>query len=256
MKVKAFVITLPSAIERQDQVKKILSLCPIPAEVISAVDGRAMSETDRQSFTRNKLHRPYFPFQLRPGEIGHFLSQRKAWQTIVDQELDAALLLEDDVELDELVFSQGLALAIKESTRMDIIKFRAPTRRQRQPSRTHSSVVQYPAVAPLGTTSLLVGRGAAERLLSLTKQFDRPADAFLQLTWVTGIQPKIVVPAGVEEVSHRLGGSTIQSKSRSVRETIYRNIARPWYRMQLHGIARWNRLIGTHSSRFDATNSN
>jgi GR25 family glycosyltransferase involved in LPS biosynthesis len=256
MNVKAFIISLPQATDRKAQVQRIRSSCPLACDVIDAVDGRSMSAEERNKYIAKKLYRPHFPFDLRPGEIGHFLSQRKAWQTIIDQGLDAALLLEDDIELNDSIFNHGLSLAINSIHSMDVIKFRAPTRGRRPPLLQSMPEVQSPALAPLGTTSLLVARGAAERLLSLTERFDRPADAFLQLSWVTGIQPKIVVPAGVEEVSHMLGGSTIQSKKRSFRETIYRNIARPWYRMQLHSIAQWKRLTSTDLSRLTVTTSN
>ena len=256
MKAKAFIISLPNAVNRRSHVERIQSLCPIPSEVISAVDGRAMSDADRQKCIGVKLYRPYFPFQLRPGEVGHFLSQRKMWQAIVDQNLEAALLLEDDIEINQEIFERGLELAIRSLRDVDIIKFRAPTRRRSPQNLSRHPSIQSPPLAPLGTTSLLVSQGAAVRLLSLTQQFDRPTDAFLQLSWVTGISPRIVVPAGVQEISHLLGGSSIQSKKRSYQETIYRNIARPWYRMQLHSIARWKRLINTDLTRLPVPSAN
>jgi len=249
MDVKAFIITLPTAVDRRAQVERIKTLCPLACEVIDAVDGRAMSENDRQKYVGSHLFRPHYPFSLRAGEVGHFLSQRKAWQRIIDQQLDAALLLEDDIELDTRVFNSGLRLAISRLDDVDIVKFRAPTRGRSDMHRGLSPLVHRPALAPLGTTSLLVTRGAAERLLSLTHTFDRPTDAFLQLSWVTGIHPRIIIPAGVEEISHRLGGSSIQSKHRPIQETIYRNIARPIYRAKVNGLAHWTELKRLYNLR-------
>jgi len=249
MNVKAFIITLPRATERAAQVERIKTLCPLPCEVIEAVDGRAMTDAQRQAYVGHRLFRPHYPFTLRPGEIGHFLSQRKAWKAITDQQLDAALLLEDDIELDTSIFNDGLKLALSTMASLDIVKFRAPTHQRSAPLCLHSPLIRIPALAPLGTTSLLVTRAAAEQLLELTQVFDRPADAFLQLSWVTGIHPRIVVPAGVEEISHRLGGSMIQSKKRSIGETIYRNIARPMYRAQINSFAKWTDLKRIYRSR-------
>jgi GR25 family glycosyltransferase involved in LPS biosynthesis len=243
MNVRAFIISLPSAVNRREQVRKIQSICPIASDIIDAVDGRAMHEWEREKYVGKNLFRPYFPFQLRPGEIGHFLSQRKAWQAILDQELDAALLLEDDIEIDLQVFGSGLDLALNAINEVDIIKFRAPTRRRTPLNQGAEQAINTPVVAPLGTTSFLVTNGAAQRLLAVTKRFDRPADALLQLSWVTGIKPRTITPSGVQEVSHLLGGSSIQTKKRTLFETLYRNIARPCYRTKLQCHARLPGLL-------------
>ena len=56
------------------------------------------------------LHAPHYPFALRPGEVGCFLSHRAVWAALLESNADAALVLEDDVELDE-GFQAALDLA-------------------------------------------------------------------------------------------------------------------------------------------------
>ena len=96
--IEAFIIHLARAKARRPQVERILSACPVPAHVIDAVDGRALSTEELQAaYTRRSLHAPRYPFALSVGEIGCFLSHRKAWQAILDAGLDAGLVIEDSV---------------------------------------------------------------------------------------------------------------------------------------------------------------
>ena len=238
MRIKAFVITLKDALERRQQVERIVATCPIETEVLMGIDGRAMTSDELHSVVAEKLFRPFYPFALRPGEIGNFLSQRLAWQTIVDQHLDAALILEDDIEIHSTQFDKGLELALRELSPTSIIKFR--------PSRLDGNATDTrlisPRLAPLGNTSQIIAGGAAQRLLDCSRKFDRPSDTFMQLSWITGLHPQMIVPAGVSEISHQLGGSLIQHKGRSFSEKIYRNLARTWYRFQLKRMATNPRL--------------
>jgi GR25 family glycosyltransferase involved in LPS biosynthesis len=94
----------------------------------------------------------------------------------------------------------------------------------------------------LGATSLVVSHGAAKRLLELTEKFDRPVDTFLQMSWVTGIRPRVIIPSGVNEISNRLNGSTIHIKKRTLLDTFSRNLLRPVYRLQVSMISHVRRL--------------
>ena len=91
-KVEAFVIHLARATQRRAQVERIVAACPLKTRVLDAVDGRAMSEDERAAVYRADLHEPRYPFRIGPGEIGCFLSHRNAWQTMLDEGLDASLI--------------------------------------------------------------------------------------------------------------------------------------------------------------------
>lgn len=61
---------------------------------LPAVDGRTLSRDDIQ---RNSTATAAF---LQPrGVIGCYLSHRKFWQTVVDKNLDSAIIFEDDIQL-------------------------------------------------------------------------------------------------------------------------------------------------------------
>jgi len=234
MNTKALIIHLKRATDRRPQVDRLKKQCPLPAEVIDAVDGEILdAETVRSTYHRS-IHEPHYPFELRTAETACFLSHRKCWQTILDQNLDAALILEDDVELDDPVFRDALKLASQHFTCDDFVRF--PAKRREVAAATRAATASHelivPRVAGVGMVGQLVGKGAARTLLETTQIFDRPVDSFLQMAWITGVWPTSVYPSGISEKSAQLGGSRI-SKQKSWSETLRREILRPWYRWKL-----------------------
>lgn len=233
--IKAFIIHLRRAVERVGQIEQICKELPFDTEVIGAVDG---SELSIKKFYYPSLHKPHYPFRLSQNEIACFLSHRKVWQAIIDQNLDAGLILEDDVKLTR-DFAPALQLALEHLPEAGFI--RLPHRDNRENGIEIASYAQARLIRPqpvgLGTVAQLVSQDAARTLLNLTSSFDRPIDTFLQMTWITGLRPLTVIPSGVKEVSADLGGSTMK-KSKSLSQKIYHEIMRPIYRRQVRNYSR------------------
>ncbi|WP_343313580.1 glycosyltransferase family 25 protein [Brucella sp. BE17] len=230
--VKAFIIHLARATDRRAQVMRLIKSLPVEAEIIDAVDGKTLSAERVSQVYRRSLHRPRYPFALGITEIACFLSHRKAWQAIIDQNLDAGLVLEDDVELTEqFPASFRAALQIADSKTFIRLPFR-----ERESGREVLVIDATRVIAPvpvgLGMVAQLVGRDAARKLLAATEVFDRPVDTTAQMNWVTGLTPLSVLPGGVREISANLGGSTIQ-KSRTLPDKLRREILRPIYRWRI-----------------------
>jgi GR25 family glycosyltransferase involved in LPS biosynthesis len=234
MGIEGFIITLERSIERRPQVERIKTTSPVLCHEIDAVDGKQLSDSEVQKHVRRSMFKPRYPFTLRPGEIGVFLSHRKAWKEIVDRGLDAGLIIEDDVELHSNVFSRSFNLAASNIRPGQYFKFGIKNPGLQSAIGSLPAVtIRAPKVVPLGATAQLVSREAAEKLLNCSEQFDRPVDSFMQLSWITGVEYLSVEPSGITEVSASLGGSTIQVKKRPLGETAYRNIARPIYRTSI-----------------------
>jgi len=235
--VKAFIIHLERATDRQPQVEELIRKLPVETDVVNAIDGRTLDAQTISSVYRRSAHKPCYPFQLSTNEIACFLSHRKAWQAIVDQEIDAGLVLEDDVELTP-EFAAAYSAACQVLKVDSFIRFPF---RERESGRvvltTETSRIIEPVPVGLGMVAQLIGRGAAQRLLSATEIFDRPVDTTAQMNWVTGLKPLSVLPGGVKEISVRLGGSTIQ-KSRSLPDKLKREILRPLYRWKIKSRSR------------------
>lgn len=230
--IKAFIIHLASASDRQPQVTLLIESLPVEVDVIDAIDGRTLDPQTIARVYRRKLHRPNYPFALGTNEIACFLSHRKAWQAIVDQKLDAGFIIEDDVEL-TAEFDAAFKTACKIMTPDSFIRFPFRERETgRQILNENGVRVIAPVPVGLGMVAQLVGREAAKRLLERTQTFDRPVDTMTQMNWITGLRPLSVLPGGVREISAQLGGTTIQHK-KAFSDKLQREIMRPFYRMQV-----------------------
>ncbi|KXF77390.1 glycosyl transferase [Paramesorhizobium deserti] len=230
---KAFIIHLERARDRRSQVEKLARQLPVPTEIVDAIDGRKLRKAEIDRVYRRHLHKPHYPFQLSVSEIACFLSHRKAWQAIVDQGVEAGLVIEDDVALnDEFSAAWTAAQAYIQPDRFIRLPFRPEREQGPELFKIENARIIRPTPVGLGMVAQLVGRDAAKRLLAATEQFDRPVDTTAQMTWVTDVTPLSVHPGGVQEVSANLGGSTIKQR-RSFLDGLSREILRPLYRMRV-----------------------
>lgn len=245
MRIEAYIIHLQRAKSRAKQVAELQQALPIPSQVIDAVDGQKLTVDQRHSYAKN-LYSPPYPFALRNAEIACFQSHIKAWQTLLDSDNDAALIIEDDVKLDMAVFSKAFELA-KSQLNHGYIRFpradkEKPSRQSRPLSKHRGINLFLPKVVGLGTQAQLVSRAAATQLLSTTQQFDRPVDTFLQMHWHAGVSPQVVYPCGAYEHHQELGGSTIKGH-KSLWQRLHREIMRPIYRHRILRESKRNHTI-------------
>ncbi|MCX7387629.1 MAG: glycosyl transferase [Planctomycetota bacterium] len=235
MNIAGFVITLERAVERRPQRDWILANAPFECEPLNAVDGVAMTEGDVTQIYQRQIFSPRYPHALRRGEIGCFLSHRKAWQEIVDRGLEAAVILEDDVSFNPDDLRQALNFLRDYVQPNDYIQFQVREIENSFPplaqAGQHSIVQPCPVI--LRTTAQLVTREAASRLLEVTRCIDRPVDTFLQMTWITGVPVKMLLPRVIQEISQNLGGSTLGGRKKPWMEKFTREILRPIYRTQI-----------------------
>lgn len=236
--LKAFIIHLERATERREQVAQLAAQLPIPTEIITAVDARNLTDADIDQAYQPRLHKPYYPFHLSRNEIACFLSHRKTWQAILDQNLDGALVLEDDVAL-TADFDAAFDAACKAFQPNGFIRFPFRPHKENGPLmlKTEKAQIIRPCPIGLGTIGQLIHREAAETLLKKTEPFDRPVDTFEQMSWVTGLQVLSVIPGGVQEISANLGGSTLKQK-RSLLHKLHRELMRPFYRRSVTTFSR------------------
>ncbi|MDG1893471.1 MAG: glycosyltransferase family 25 protein [Fuerstiella sp.] len=233
----AFIISLERSAERFAHAGELLSQLPLPAEILPAVDGSLLSDADIASAYQHNRHRPLYPFSLNAGEIGCFLSHRNAWTQIVERNLDAALVLEDDVCIDQTLIHNAIECVKHKSSPGDFFQFpvRPLPRRSSRSSVDDNITIVCPQVTPLRTSGQWVTRDAAARLLDLTQVFDRPVDTFLQMHWITGVRLRAIEPSGISDMTADLGGSTIGAgKIRRLElRKLSREVNRAWYRWRI-----------------------
>ena len=232
------IIHLERSLERKRQVKKLTKKLPYRTTVIEAVDGGKPNKDLSKSYT-SRIFRPHYPFSLRLAEMATFQSHRKCWQEILDQGLEAALIIEDDVDIIDREFTAAVELAMKEIKMGDLIRFPIKPREKPRNTRVKQDNISIfePTLVGLGTQAQIVTYDAARRLLERTKQFDRPIDVYLQLRWKHGVRILTLWPNGVREHSSSLGGSLI-GKQRNNSDKLRRELLRPLYRAKVNIYAR------------------
>ena len=232
------IIHLERSLERKPQVRKLKKNLAYRTTVIDAIDG-SKSDNDFSKSYIPRLLRPHYPFSLRSAEVACFQSHRKCWQDILDRGLEAALIIEDDVDIIDEEFTAAVELAMKEIKMGDLIRFPIKPRekpRSRSMKRDNISIFE-PTLVGLGTQAQIVTYDAARRLLERTERFDRPIDVFLQLRWKHGVRILTLWPNGVREHSSSLGGSLI-GKERNNSDKLRREILRPLYRAKINIFSR------------------
>jgi glycosyl transferase, family 25 len=239
--LKALIIHLARAEDRREQVAQLRAALPCPSEVVWAVDARASDMMDAPELAeavREHLS-PRYPNALSKAEIACFHSHRKSWQQIIDEGLEVALILEDDIALDPEVFPAALRLALSMVQPDDVIRF--PYKRREEAGRVIAQEggvsLWLPWKVAFGTQAQIVTREAAQRLLHATERFDRPVDCLLQMPWEHGARVLSVWPSGVSEHSADLGGSTIGHKAHGW-DKIRREVMRPFYRRRIAALSR------------------
>ena len=241
--IEAFIIHLGRAAARRPQVERILAACPVPARLTDAIDGSTLSaEAIDAVYSRDGLHAPGYPFKLSVGEIGCFLSHRKAWQSILDTGLQAGLVIEDDVEIDPAAFARALDLARAHVDSQGIVQFqvRAIARPGDVVAAESGVELTRPVLVPLRASCTLYSRAAAAQLLERTTRFDRPVDTFMQMHWITGLRPLIVSPSGVSDRGADIGGTTIQARNVPLLRRLRRELLRPLYRARIRALSQAN----------------
>lgn len=212
---KCFIIHLKRAEKRNPYVNEIISKLSIETEIIDAVDGKLLtSDTILKHLSKTPLYHPAYPFEVNNGEIGCFLSFRKAWQKIVDQNLSAGLIFEDDVSLDLHVFKKSFASSLKWVDEYGYIQFQVRDISKKSKILKSNQEVQLLEPSPilLRCSAQLVSYSAAKKLLEVTQKFDRPVDGLLQLSWNTNIHVTSIYPSGVIDNTHASGGSNLSLK--------------------------------------------
>jgi glycosyl transferase, family 25 len=200
IKSKILLINLDKSKERLALCDKRMIAAQLSYERISAVYGADLDTTQiDQHYSKHLGWRSYYK-ELNVGEIGCYLSHRKAWQKIVDEQLDFAIILEDDFYMSgDLTRVMNLIGEIQHE--WHYIKLAKHSRKRKaihQIPLAEYSLVTYDKV-PARTCAQVVSYAGAKLLLANSSPFGRPIDIDLQHWWekkikLFGIEPCPVTP--------------------------------------------------------------
>ena len=195
---KIYLINLARSTDRLAACARQLDAHDLSYERIDAVNGDDMQSSiisDVYDFNKSSYHK-----HMTKGEIACYLSHVQTWQRIVDEKLDYAVILEDDILLQDGI-QDGLDAISSINEPWDLIKLaEAPIKRRVEhyiPIEDFS-LVTYNKV-PVRTCAQVISITGAKKLLANSASITRPIDIELQYWWesdlcVFGLQPYTVAP--------------------------------------------------------------
>ncbi len=188
MKSALFVINLDRSPQRLAATRTQAEALGLALERVPAVDGTKLTEAELQHHYCADRNRRDYHSQLSAGEIGCYLSHRRAWQLILERDLDYAVILEDDVIL-EADFGHALDLLPQAGRNWDVIKLGAVKRRPIVDFRLLGGfgLCRYKKT-PISAYAQVVSRLGAQKLLQREERFSRPVDVDLQHVWEHGLE--------------------------------------------------------------------
>ncbi len=237
MKYKIFVINLDERADKFKNAEDQIQAQNLECERISAVRGSNLSQKEVDAAYDSKLNKQRYLKALSLGEIGCYLSHISAWQKIVDEELDYAIILEDDCKL-EANFNE-ITNIIPMLKDWDYMKLSGPRGGQKTQERmtvtSKFDVIHFNRV-PSSASGQVISLAGARKLLQNSTPFFRPVDVDIQQFWekeidVIGIEPTLTDTCGLDsditamaKSSGRAGKSSLWPRVRFRMLTAYRRL--------------------------------
>jgi len=195
---KVLVINLARSPERLAAIASQLDAIGVSFERVDALDGKELSDDFIEEVSPAQLVGKSYHRALSNAEVACSLSHKKAWQQIVDDDLDFAIVLEDDVELLDNFKDVLTLLSELPHGDWDFIKLYALRRGGGRNIAKHFDFKGHTFVTyhryPLGFVGQAVSRQGAESLTRNLPFVTEPADGQLKSWWETGVFPFGLVP--------------------------------------------------------------
>ncbi|MFS6537424.1 glycosyltransferase family 25 protein [Idiomarina loihiensis] len=200
MKFNIFLINLDRSTERLQRASEQIEKTGFKFERVPAVDGATLTDEKIAEVFDAETAKRRFQYDLTAGEIGCYLSHIKCWEKIINDNLDYAVILEDDLLLDRQ-FASVISTIPQLTSDWHYLKLSCPFKpRPYKATETvmgddnlDVSLVNYKK-SPTGTVAQVVSREGAKRLLAKKPPFFRPIDIDLQWSWEVGITIQGLVP--------------------------------------------------------------
>ncbi len=196
MKFNVMVINLDSSTDRWESMTKQCEPLGITPERVSAVRGSLLSEKEKSDVYQLSANLSKYDKILNDGEIGCYMSHIRCWEQIVEQELDFALVLEDDAILTDNIIKYVEKLA-PSCADWDYIKLS-------HGSKVKSAVdsmdlgdgltLRKELKLPSTTTGQLISLSGAKKLLAHAYPITRPIDMDIQYWFEKSLRCFVVAP--------------------------------------------------------------
>ena len=203
-KIRYFVINLDRSTNRMEEFKDAFSKIDLKIERISAIDGNLI---DTNSFSNDKTCRKEMGRSIQKGEVGCFLSHKKALEKFLTTEAKYAVVFEDDAvpndEFDDIINEiVEKFLEINQSTaaiNLGAVDFKYSSSFLKVKNNMLRCAHRFPMLA----TGVLWTRFGAKTFLENSSIVTMPYDNFLRFLFsgtnqVFSIQPPVIYSSGIE----------------------------------------------------------
>lgn len=195
MRWQVFLINLDHSTTRLERSKEMLDSINLEFERIPAVWGADLTQEQIDLAYDAKSRNSHYK-ELNTGEVGCYLSHIKAWELIVERDLDFALVLEDDFLLHDCDFPALLEALTKINEPWYYIKLGGY--HKNSDLLTSQKLNKYTLSTfkkvPNRTCAQFVSKEGAKRLLATSKPFGRPIDIDLRYWWEKNITVQALLP--------------------------------------------------------------
>jgi glycosyl transferase family 25 len=169
--MKIFLINLDRSRDRLAAIQTELGQAKLNFERVSAIDGNELNDLELSVYNPLK--------NLSRGEVACFLSHRLCWKKIIDSDIPAALILEDDVrairDISAIEKIDYMPAAV------DILKielWNTPLVTSSNGFETCLGGIYKLRGTYLGAAAYIISKAGAEKILELTNIFDFTVDRF------------------------------------------------------------------------------
>ncbi|PMG52452.1 glycosyltransferase family 25 protein [Shewanella sp. 10N.286.52.B9] len=201
MKFKVFVINLDKSTERMAFMQQQLEQLNIEFERVPAVYGKALTQTEIAAVFDEPSNLAKYDKVLNVGEIGCYLSHVNCWNMILEQQLDFALILEDDSILNPDLLSLIKSISHL-SAQWDYIKLCHGSKQKAvidtlelDDGFSLSTCLKLPS----STRGQFVSIAGANKLLATAMPIARPVDIDIQYWFQKDLRCFVVRPFPVQE---------------------------------------------------------
>lgn len=194
-----YIINLERSHERRVMMQERLDALGLHYEFIKAIDGNTLTPDEQSSYAA-KRRRLFYGHDLTFGEIGCLLSHRKVYRHMIENNIDCAIVLEDDVFLDQ-DFPEVVRHLMALKQPWDMIRFLASPKTCRRSRKlftiSEARSLARPYGTPGGAYGYMLTLRAARRLNAKMQKNYIPVDTLHGQVWKTGLQIYNIVPSPV-----------------------------------------------------------
>ncbi len=184
MKIKIYVITLNREGDRAKSLEASLKgeIEQFPVHWIEGIRGSALTAEEQITFRgKNRYYK-----NISNGEVGCYLSHLKCLKQLMDDECDAAVILEDDVQVNP-GFGKAIQDLVSRSIEWDLIKLYGGRKAKVVVSASNDLAVVENYPVAISTPAQLWSQKGAETYLQHAQQIERPIDVDLKFVWEHGL---------------------------------------------------------------------